>query len=75
MIGVPDERLGEDLCAVLRVREGAKVTAQDMSRYCTGKLARYKIPRLLKYIDEYPKTGSGKIQKFKIKQLVESGKL
>ncbi|XP_026315818.1 acyl-CoA synthetase family member 2, mitochondrial [Hyposmocoma kahamanoa] len=75
VVGVPDERLGEELCAVVRVGEGAKITTRDISEFCSGKLARYKIPRLLKFIDEFPKTGSGKIQKFKIKNMIESGKL
>lgn len=75
VIGVPDDRLGEELCAVVRLREGSKFTVQDLTDHCKGKLARYKIPRMLKIMEDFPKTVSGKIQKFKIKELIESGKL
>uniref|UniRef100_A0A2H1WA28 Medium-chain acyl-CoA ligase ACSF2, mitochondrial n=1 Tax=Spodoptera frugiperda TaxID=7108 RepID=A0A2H1WA28_SPOFR len=75
VIGIPDERLGEELCAVLRVREGASVTVDDVRRHCDGHIARFKIPRVLKTIEEFPKTASGKIQKYRLKEMVESGKL
>ncbi|XP_045768061.1 medium-chain acyl-CoA ligase ACSF2, mitochondrial [Maniola jurtina] len=75
VIGVSDERLGEELCAVVRLHEGATFTVHDLTNHCKGKLARYKIPRILKIMDEFPKTVSGKIQKFKIKELIETGKL
>ncbi|XP_026733289.1 acyl-CoA synthetase family member 2, mitochondrial [Trichoplusia ni] len=75
VIGVPDERLGEDLCAVLRVKEGATVTVEDIKNLCTGQLARFKIPRQLKITQEFPKTASGKIQKYQLRNLVVSGKL
>ncbi|KOB71613.1 AMP dependent coa ligase [Operophtera brumata] len=63
------------LCAVLRVREGARVTLDDVTRHCSGHIARYKIPRTLRVTDMFPKTTSGKIQKFKVKELIEAGKL
>ncbi|XP_049868024.1 medium-chain acyl-CoA ligase ACSF2, mitochondrial [Pectinophora gossypiella] len=75
VVGVSDERLGEELCAVLRVREGATVTVGDVAKHLTGRLARFKIPRLLKLTDQFPKTASGKIQKFKVKDMIEAGKL
>ncbi|KAJ8721679.1 hypothetical protein PYW07_002454 [Mythimna separata] len=75
VVGVPDERLGEELCAVLRVREGSSVTLDEVRRHCDGHIARFKIPRVLKVIDEFPKTASGKIQKYRIKEMIESGKL
>lgn len=73
MIGLSDERLGEELCAVLRMREGATVTIDDVKRHCSGRIARYKIPRILKVVDDFPKTTSGKIQKHKLKKYIESG--
>ncbi|XP_053612968.1 medium-chain acyl-CoA ligase ACSF2, mitochondrial [Plodia interpunctella] len=75
VVGVADERLGEELCAVLRVREGVTLTTDDIRRHCDGRLAKFKIPRMLKFTDEFPKTTSGKIQKFKVKDLVEKGKI
>ncbi|KAJ2949958.1 hypothetical protein O0L34_g11281 [Tuta absoluta] len=76
VVGVADERLGEELCVVLKLREGATVTHEQMSKHLAGKLARFKIPRLMRILTEdFPKTASGKIQKYKIKELIESGKL
>lgn len=75
MVGVSDERLGEELCVVLRLREGAKFTMDDVTKHLTGRLARFKIPRILKVTNDYPKTASGKIQKFKLRELIETGKL
>ncbi|XP_013185304.1 medium-chain acyl-CoA ligase ACSF2, mitochondrial [Amyelois transitella] len=75
VVGVADERLGEELCAVMRLREGASISHEDIKRYCEGRLAKFKIPRVLKFTDEFPKTASGKIQKFKIKEMVEAGKI
>lgn len=75
MIGVSDERLGEELCAVLRLKEGASVSLDDIKRLCTGRIARFKIPRIVKVTQEFPKTTSGKIQKHRLKKIVESGQL
>ncbi|XP_063376010.1 medium-chain acyl-CoA ligase ACSF2, mitochondrial-like [Cydia fagiglandana] len=75
VVGVSDERLGEELCAVLRLRDGSSVTPEEVTRYCSGKLAKFKIPRLLKVIEEFPKTASGKIQKYKLRDMIESGAL
>ncbi|XP_013142902.1 PREDICTED: acyl-CoA synthetase family member 2, mitochondrial [Papilio polytes] len=75
VVGIADERLGEELCAVLRTRDGATVTLDDVRKFCSGHIARFKIPRVLKIADDFPKTASGKIQKFKLRDLIESGKL
>ncbi|CAK1549414.1 unnamed protein product [Leptosia nina] len=75
IVGVYDERLGEELCAVLRIRNGSKFSLEDMNKFCSGKIAKFKIPRILKTTEIFPKTASGKIQKFKLKEMVESGKI
>ncbi|CAH2108078.1 unnamed protein product [Euphydryas editha] len=75
VVGVPDERLGEELCAVLKLREDTNFTTQQMANYCSGRIARFKIPKLLKVIDEFPRTASGKIKRHTLKELVESGKI
>ncbi|XP_038214705.1 medium-chain acyl-CoA ligase ACSF2, mitochondrial [Zerene cesonia] len=75
VVGVADERLGEELCAVLRTRENVAIDLQDIRSFCSGKIARFKIPRIIKTLDEFPKTVSGKIQKFRLKQMIDSGKL
>ncbi|CAH0407094.1 unnamed protein product [Chilo suppressalis] len=75
VVGISDDRLGEDLCAVLRVKPGCTVTAKHIADHLAGKLARFKIPKIVKYVDEYPKTASGKVQKFKLRNMIDSGKL
>ncbi|CAG9578630.1 unnamed protein product [Danaus chrysippus] len=75
VIGVSDERLGEELCAVVRIRENATFTSNDLKKHFMGKLATFKIPKILKITQEFPKTTSGKIQKYRLKELVESGKI
>ncbi|XP_045494607.1 medium-chain acyl-CoA ligase ACSF2, mitochondrial [Colias croceus] len=75
VVGVADERLGEELCAVLRTRDNISIDLQEIRSFCSGKISKFKIPRVIKKLDEFPKTVSGKIQKFKIRQMIESGKL
>ncbi|MGZ4667238.1 MAG: AMP-binding protein [Blastococcus sp.] len=68
VIGVPDERYGEELMAWVRLREGAEpLTAESLREYCTGKLAHYKIPRYVKIVDEFPMTVTGKIRKVEMR--------
>ncbi|XP_039501486.1 medium-chain acyl-CoA ligase ACSF2, mitochondrial [Drosophila santomea] len=69
VIGVPDERLGEEVCAYVRLEEGvdpASFTAATVKAYAKGKLAHFKVPRYVIPINAFPKTTSGKIQKFKL---------
>jgi fatty-acyl-CoA synthase len=51
------------------LEEGAQMTAEDVQLFCRGKIARYKIPKYVFFIDQFPLTGSGKIQKFKLKEM------
>jgi fatty-acyl-CoA synthase len=64
VIGVPDERYGEELCAWVQLREGAEADEAGLREYCQGKLAHYKVPRYLIFVDEFPMTVTGKVQKF-----------
>src|SRR5690349_21973884 len=68
VIGVPDEKYGEELCAWIRVRGGAELTAEDIRAYCTGKIAHYKIPRYVRLTTEFPMTVTGKIQKYRMRE-------
>jgi fatty-acyl-CoA synthase len=68
VIGVPDEKYGEELCAWIRVRGDAELTAEDIRAYCTGKIAHYKIPRYVRLTTEFPMTVTGKIQKYKMRE-------
>src|SRR4051794_3135866 len=67
VIGVPDEKYGEELCAWVRVREGATLDADALREFCHGRLAHYKVPRYLRITDEFPMTVTGKVQKFKMR--------
>ena len=64
VVGVPDEKYGEELCAWIRLNEGAAVTDDDLRSYCREKLAHFKVPRYVLFVDEFPMTVTGKIQKF-----------
>jgi fatty-acyl-CoA synthase len=68
VIGVPDVRFGEQLCAWVRLREGVTLTTEDLRAFCQGKLAHYKIPAYLRVTDEFPMTVTGKVQKFKMRE-------
>jgi len=74
VVGVPDERLGEELLACLRVHgEAARKppTPAELRDLCKGKIAHFKIPRYWKIVDEYPVTITGKVQKFKLREMAE----
>src|SRR4029079_14716952 len=68
VVGVPDEKYGEELCAWIRVRDGEQVSDEDVREFCRGKLAHFKVPRYVLVVDEFPMTVTGKIQKFKIRE-------
>jgi len=72
VIGVPDPRYGEELCAWICLRDGEKASAEDIRAFCQGQIARYKIPRYVKFVDGFPTTVTGKIQKFLMReQMIE----
>ncbi|QDF98464.1 AMP-binding protein [Azoarcus sp. DD4] len=68
VVGVPDQKYGEELCAWIILREGAELSANDVRAYCQGQIAHYKIPRYIKFVDSFPMTVTGKIQKFQIRE-------
>ena len=68
VIGVPDEKYGEEIQAWIELREGETATEDEIRAYCKGKIAHYKIPRYVKFVTEYPMTITGKIQKFKMRE-------
>src|SRR5438477_2702572 len=62
VIGVPDAKYGEELCAWVRVRAGAELTVEELRAHCNGRIAHYKIPRYLRVTDAFPMTVTGKVQ-------------
>jgi len=71
VVGVPDERLSEVACACIVATEGQDISAASLMDYCRGKLASFKLPRHVLFMEGYPMTPSGKVQKFKLRELAE----
>ncbi|TQR37640.1 AMP-binding protein [Brevibacillus brevis] len=68
IVGVPDVKYGEQVLACIRVKPHETLSEDEVRDYCEGKIAHYKIPRYIQFVDEYPMTASGKIQKFKLRE-------
>jgi len=68
VIGVPDVKYGEELMAWIKLKEGQTVSADAIKDFCRGKIAHYKIPRYVKFVDSFPMTVTGKIQKYKMRE-------
>jgi fatty-acyl-CoA synthase len=71
IFGVADDRYGEELCAWIRLRAGESLTADEVRAFCQGQIAHNKIPRYVEFVDEFPMTVTGKIQKFLMRDTVE----
>ena len=68
VVGLPDRKYGEELCAWIVLREGQKATEDDIRNFCNGQIAHYKIPKYIRFVDEFPMTVTGKVQKYLIRQ-------
>ena len=68
VIGVPDPKYGEELCAWIKVKPGQTLSADAVRAFCQGQIAHYKIPRYVKFVDGFPMTVTGKIQKYIMRQ-------
>jgi fatty-acyl-CoA synthase len=69
VIGVPSEKYGEEVMAWVRLREEAAATGEDLEAYCRGRIATFKIPRYWKFVDGFPMTVTGKVQKFRMREV------
>ena len=67
VIGVPDARYGEELMAWVQRRPGSQVTEEELKEFCRGRIAHFKVPRYVKFVDEFPMTVTGKIQKYRMR--------
>jgi fatty-acyl-CoA synthase len=72
VVGVPDRKYGEELCAWIILREGLTLDAQGVRSFCEGGIAHYKIPRYIKFVDAFPLTVTGKVQKYVIRERMKS---
>ena len=68
VFGIPDPKFGEELCAWIKVRAGESLTADEVCRFCQDQIARYKIPRHIRFVNDYPMTVTGKVQKFAMRE-------
>jgi fatty-acyl-CoA synthase len=66
--GVPDEKYGEQVAAAIKKRQGSDLTEEDVKEYCRENIARYKVPHYVDFVEDYPMTASGKIQKYKLRE-------
>lgn len=67
VVGIPDQKYGEELCAWIIVRPGQTLDEESIRAFCKGQIAHYKVPRYIRFVSEFPMTVTGKIQKFKIR--------
>jgi fatty-acyl-CoA synthase len=68
VIGVPDPKYGEEVCAWVRLKSGQSATPEEIREFCKGQIAHYKIPRYVKFVDSFPMTVTGKIQKYLMRE-------
>jgi len=68
VIGVPDPKYGEELCAWVRLKDGQQASEEEIREFCRGQIAHYKVPRYVKFVDGFPMTVTGKIQKFVMRE-------
>jgi fatty-acyl-CoA synthase len=68
VVGVPDQKYGEEICAWVRLRTGEALNEEDVKAFCKGQIAHYKIPRYVMFVQSFPTTVTGKIQKFLIRE-------
>jgi fatty-acyl-CoA synthase len=69
VVGIPDECLGEVVLAWIRLKTGESATEDEVRKFCEGQIAYFKIPKHVRFVDAFPMTVTGKIQKFKIREL------
>ena len=71
VFGVPDDRYGEELCAWVKLRDGESLTEAEVQAYCRGRISHQKIPRYVRFVNEFPMTVTGKMQKFLMREAME----
>ena len=69
VIGIPDEKYGEEICAWIELKQNMRLTEEEIKSYCRGKIAHYKIPRYIKFVDSFPMTVTGKIRKVEMREI------
>jgi fatty-acyl-CoA synthase len=67
---VPDALYGEELCAWIKLKPGAQATEEEIRAFCRGRITHFKIPRYVRFVDAYPMTVTGKVQKFVMREMM-----
>ena len=67
--GVPDEKFGEEIIAWVKLNHSSGLSEEDIKEYCKGKIAHYKVPRYIRFSNEFPMTVTGKVQKYKMREI------
>jgi fatty-acyl-CoA synthase len=67
VFGVPDPKYGEELCAWIKLHEGRTLTEQDVRDFCDGQISHFKVPRYIRFVEDFPMTVTGKVQKFQMR--------
>jgi fatty-acyl-CoA synthase len=70
VFGVEDERMGEEVCAWIQLRDGETMTEDEVRTFCRGQIAHFKIPRYVRFVTEYPMTVTGKIRKVEMREMM-----
>ena len=70
-VGIPDHRMGEIVGAFIILKQGSECTENDVIEFCNDKVGKYKIPKYIKFVQEFPVTAVGKVQKFKLRESAE----
>jgi fatty-acyl-CoA synthase len=69
VVGVASEKYGEEVGAFIKKKTGSAMIEEDVADFCRGKIARFKIPKYIYFVNEFPMTASGKIQKYKLREM------
>jgi fatty-acyl-CoA synthase len=68
VVGVPDEFMGEEVCALIRARQGENLTEDEVGEYCKAGISRHKVPKFFRFVESFPLTASGKVKKFELRE-------
>ncbi|HEU0178229.1 MAG TPA: AMP-binding protein [Blastocatellia bacterium] len=68
IVGIPDEFMGEEVCALIRARQGAELTEDEVREYCKAGISRHKVPKFVRFVESFPLTASGKVKKFELRE-------
>jgi fatty-acyl-CoA synthase len=71
-VGVSEANVGEELCAWLTLRDGRNMSQENIRAFCSEQIAHYKVPRYIQFVEDFPMTVTGKAQKFKMRDIVET---